>query len=441
MHHYKKVRSSKMEPANRSGIYTQQESRRKILFLCYRFPYPLIGGDRIKSYHLLKHLSGICDVDLIALNEWDTGSGEALEHVRSFCHSVTVVPFSKNSAWLRVAASLASKLPIEMAWYNVPAMQKAVDVAIASNKYDAVICFFARTAVYVKDLTGIPKILIAEDSRLLADERATKDFSFSTEYLVRRIDAIKLRRYEPETMKKFSVTTFVARPDEERVKAIDPALRTALLTNGVDLSYFDYCNTGREDALLFTGHLKIYHNEMMIRRIVERIYPMIRAERPQTKLWIVGKEPAPAIRKMIEATEGAELFADVEDIRPFYRKAKLFIHPQEVGAGIQNKLLESMAIGCPIITTPVGASGIDGIINGMHVMVSETDEEFVATGLRLLADDNERDWLSRNSRTLIENRYSWDHVFTSFDDIIEGFVPDFFSTSIHHSISRQEAIT
>ena len=181
---------------------------------------------------------------------------------------------------------------------------------------------------------------------------------------------------------------------------------------------------------------------MMIRRIVERIYPMIRAQRPQTKLWIVGKEPVPAIRKMIEATEGADLFADVEDIRPFYRKAKLFIHPQEVGAGIQNKLLESMAVGCPIITTPVGASGIDGIINGMHVMVSETDEEFVTTGLRLLADDSERDWLSRNSRTLIERRYSWDHVFTSFDDIIEGFVPDFFPTSIsHHSISRHEAIT
>ncbi|HYM21448.1 MAG TPA: glycosyltransferase, partial [Candidatus Kapabacteria bacterium] len=87
---------------------------------------------------------------------------------------------------------------------------------------------------------------------------------------------------------------------------------------------------------------------------------------------------------------------------------------------------EAMAMGCPIITTPIGASGIEGVINGMHVMVSENADEFVSTGLRLLSDEKERAWLAKNSRALVERRYRWDHIFSSFDDIIEGIVPDFF---------------
>ncbi len=416
-----------MGPATGSVKPSQSNpGRRKVLFLCYRFPYPLIGGDRIKSYHLLEHLSSFADVDLIALNEWNTGFGEYLDHIRSMVHSVTVIPFSPMKASMRIAGSLFTRLPIEMAWYKVPEMQQAVDAALERTNYDMVFSFFTRTACYVSEYKGT-KMLIAEDSRILADERASKSFELTPEYIVRRLDAAKLLRYEPETMKKFSVTSFVARPDEERVKAVDPSLRTAILTNGVDTEYFDYRDgSEREDALLFTGHLRIFHNTRMAHRIIKHIYPAIKEVYPNMKLWIVGNAAPKSVRKLVEKTEGAELFEGVKDMRPFYHKAKLFLHPQDVGAGIQNKLLESMATGCPIVTTAIGASGIDGIINGMHVFVSETDDEFIQTALRLLANTEERGWLARNSRTLIERRYKWSNIYQSLDDIIEGLIPDFF---------------
>jgi sugar transferase (PEP-CTERM/EpsH1 system associated) len=428
------VRVPTVERGNQSTI---SPSRRKILFLCYRFPFPLIGGDRLKSYHLLQHLSKTHDVDLIALDEWNTGSGDALAHIESFLHKVTVVPFNKVKAGVQIVASLPTRNPIEMAWYHSGEMQDKVDEALRTTKYDVIMSFFMRTAPYVRNVHDTPKIMIAEDSRLLADERASNTFAMTAEYIVRKIDAAKLRHFEPQIMKQFTVTTFVARPDERRVKAVDPGIRTAMLTNGVDLNYFEYKDSGREDAMLFAGNLPIFHNAKMAERILRDIFPKIRAERPEMKFWIVGKDPENWLQKLIEKTEGAELFANVSDMRPFYQKAKLFIHPQDVGAGIQNKLLEAMASGCPVVTTPIGASGIDGIINGMHVMVSETDEEFVQTALRLLDDDKERHWLAHNSRQLIEKRYQWQNVFSSLDDIIEGIIPDFFSitTPKHEQIT------
>ena len=185
-------------------------SPKKVLFLTYRFPYPLSGGDRLKSYHLLRHLSEISEVDLISLDEWSTATPENLSHIRKFANTVTAVPFYKASAIKRAAFSLFTKVPIEYAWYNSPQMQEVVDVALANKRYDLIICFFMRTAVYVKDITGTPKILVAEDSRLLTEERAIKNFSFSPEYFVRRIDASKLRTFVPEIMRHFDAPKFLA---------------------------------------------------------------------------------------------------------------------------------------------------------------------------------------------------------------------------------------
>jgi len=283
-----------------------------------------------------------------------------------------------------------------------------------------------RTAEYVKDVTDTPKILVAEDSRLLADERATEKFSMTAEYFVRKIDAGKMKSYEPYLASKFNITTFVAQPDEHRLLAINPTLKTAILSNGVDTEEYSFSEGGRENGILFSGHLGIYHNRMMAERILKNIFPKIHARSPQTKLYIVGKDPDAALSALVQATPGAELHGNVPDMKPYYKKASVFIHPQEVGAGIQNKLLECMAMGVPVVTSAVGASGIQGIIDRMHVLVSETDEEFVEAALALLAHEEECRRLAANARKLIEQRYTWNVIFDSFDKIISQVTSNFF---------------
>jgi glycosyltransferase involved in cell wall biosynthesis len=395
----------------------------------YRFPYPLSGGDRLKSYHLLRHLAEISEVDLISLDEWGTATHENLQHIKQFASTVTVVPFNRPNAIKQAAFSLFTKTPVEIAWYHSPQMQEVVDIALQSKRYDLVVCFFIRTGTYITSASHKlhhPAILVAEDSRLLADERATETFSFSPEYLVRKNDAVKLRSFEPEMMSHFNVTTFVAKPDEERVLREQPGLKTSILTNGVDTNYYSFFDGARDSSILFAGHLGIYHNRMMAERILRSIYPKIRERSPQTKLVIAGKDPDESLTKLIQATPGAELHGNVQNLKPYYEKAAMFIHPQEIGAGIQNKLLESMAVGATVITTPIGASGIEGVINHQHAVVSETDEDFVSGALSLLADPEECRRLAANARKLIEQKYTWETVFDKFDKIIAQVLPNFF---------------
>src|SRR5206468_1825094 len=125
-----------------SNFAPNAPEKKKILFLAYRFPYPLSGGDRLKSYHLLRHLSEISEVDLISLDEWNTATHENLQRIKQFASTVTVVPFNKAAAIKRAALSLFTKTPTEIAWYYSPQMQEVVDIALASKRYDLIVCFF-----------------------------------------------------------------------------------------------------------------------------------------------------------------------------------------------------------------------------------------------------------------------------------------------------------
>lgn len=404
----------------------------RVLFLSYRFPFPLIGGDRIKSYYLVKHLSTIAEVDLIALDEARSATPENIPELEAFAN-LELIPFDKTRAMLRVAKALASNLPVEFAYYDDTTMQEAVDRALATNEYDLIVCFFLRTAKFVRNHTRTPKLLVAEDARVILEERASGHFSLfrslgdQLQYLIRKIDAKRLRTYEPLAMAEgFERITFVSKVDERRILAANPSLPTAILSNGVDLNEFDFYAGEREDKLIFFGHLGTYHNIQMARRLLKNIYPKIREVSPRTKLMMIGKSPSKQLRKLIEHTPGAELHADVRNVRPFLHSAKVLVHAQTVGAGIQNKLLEAMAVGTPIVTTPVGASGIEGMEDNVHALIRVSDQEIIEATLSLLKNDDKALRLARNARELVQDRYTWEHVFRQFNAVIRQCVPDFF---------------
>lgn len=400
--------------------------KRRILFLLYRFPFPLIGGDRVKAFHLLRHFAEIVDVDLITMDEASEITDEGMKQVSQYAN-VEIVHFNKLKANLRIVTGLFSSKPIEHSYYYSNEMQQAVNRAISSKEYDLIVSFFLRTAEYVKDLK-LAKLLIAEDARVIMQERASEKFSFSPEYFVRRIDAKRLKTFEPSMSANFDHITFVSEEDRARIFAANPRLSTSVVSNGVDLSNFTL-NTGeRAKSILFSGHLGIYHNKLMAERLISRVFPVIRAQVPGVKLVIVGKDPSDSLRKLIAATDGAELHANVPSVAPYLQREGVFVHPQTVGSGIQNKLLEAMACGIPVVTTSVGAAGIDGLVRGVHAIVRESDEELAQSAVDLLQNATEATRLQMNGRKLIEECYTWEAIFETLDHAIETVVPDFFDS-------------
>ncbi|HET6512975.1 MAG TPA: glycosyltransferase [Candidatus Kapabacteria bacterium] len=398
--------------------------RRRILFLLYRFPWPLVGGDKVKPYHLLRHFAEIADVDIIATDESNDITPEGFAHIQQFAN-LEIIPFDKTKAKLRILKGLAGSRPIEHNYYYSSEMHSAVNRAVTSKEYDLIVCFFLRTAEYVKDLK-IAKLLIAEDARVIMQERASRKFKLTPEYLVRKIDAKRLKAYEPKMAEHFDHVTFVAEEDRARIFAANPRLSTSVVSNGVDLAKFKYNEGTRSKTILFAGHLGIYHNKLMAERLVGQIFPLIQTKLPDVKLKIVGKDPSQKLRTLITSMKNVELHADVPDVAPYLMNEGIFVHPQTVGSGIQNKLLEAMACGIPVITTPVGAGGIDGLVPSTHAIVTETDHEIADRAIELLRDQTSSLSMQRSARQLIENSFTWDTIYEALDHAIEICVPDFF---------------
>jgi glycosyltransferase involved in cell wall biosynthesis len=163
----------------------------------------------------------------------------------------------------------------------------------------------------------------------------------------------------------------------------------------------------------------------MAERIMRLIYPKVRDSQP-CSLLVVGKSPEKDLLELAKGTKGVELHADVSDTKLFYKSAKIFVHPQDTGAGIQNKLLEALALGCAVVTTSVGAAGIEGLVDGVNCIVRNTDEEIAAACAELLRNEDKRIMLARAGRTLIEEHYSWNKVFNQLDRVISTVTPRFF---------------
>jgi len=390
--------------------------KKKILFVTSRLPYPLIGGDRVKSYYLLKHLAKQHDVTLISFFQGKWNQQYEIE-LQSLGIKTRIIQINTIKFAFRVLFKLKTQIPLEILYYMQPEMQLVVDEEIANNKYDIVIGFFMRTAEYLKNLS-LPKLLIAEDCRSIYQYRSYKDTNDFYQKYIRRTEFTKLLKYEPEIFAKFDKITFVTQEDIQAVENITRNnLNISLLSNGTDSDKFNPKNNFIDRKyVLFTGRLDLWSNVIMIRRIVNNIMPSIWAKYPDIKLRIVGGFPVGEVRAY-KSNPRIDLITNVEDIAPHYFGARLFIHPHFGGTGIQNKLLEAMSSECPVVTSVTGNHGIYGK-DGEDLLLANTDSEFVEQSLFLLNDAVKSEQIGKSARNLIKSTHSWEIIFNDLDNIL-----------------------
>ncbi|MBM2816864.1 MAG: hypothetical protein HW421_3626 [Ignavibacteria bacterium] len=396
-----------------------ENKRLNILFLTPRFPYPLIGGDRLKPYYLLSHLAKKHKVTLVTFYQGGELPKSYLREIQNLGLDVKIIELDPINAGISILGRIFGKLPIEVSYYTQKEYRNTVNQLIEKENYDLAVAFYIRTAEYIK-CHHIKKILVAEDCRTLYQKRSYLASKSILQRLIRFIDWKKLSKYEPSIIKKFDISTYVSEQDVEEMQKISPEGRFELLSNGVDIEKFHPSSDfeSRKD-IIFAGKMDVYSNVLAAQRIVNEILPLVRKEVPDARLSIIGAKPVRIVRNMHNPVAGIEVISNVPDMLPYLQSARVFLHPHWGGSGIQNKLLEAMACGCPVVTTPTGLQGISAK-DGEEVLLGEMSAELAQRTIEALQNIVLAEKISLNCRRYIVNSHSWQKIYSKMDLLIES---------------------
>lgn len=392
---------------------------KRILFISRCPPWPLYLGDRLILYHLGRELSlRHHELDLLAFANRPEDWHEQDHYDMDFRH-VELFPEPPRSqlSYLQRMLLPSARFPrtAEQSWS--PAIWRAIQARLATEKYD-VVHLFGGIQVYEfrHALGNIPTVITPYESYSLYLCRqlkaANRDF---TQHAALRAQHFLARQFEHFMFTPYGRTVVLSDRDQAEMQGINPALRIEVIPNGVDTYEFRPRPTRRIPALLFVGNYEYPPNVDAARRLARDIFPMVQAKIPDAHLWLVGNAPTPEMQAL--ASDSIRVTGRVPDVRPYLARAGAFVSPLRLGAGIKNKVLEALAMGCPVVATPLSVDGI-GVTDGHDALIADGDALTQAI-IRVLGDSDLQKTMSANGRKLIESRYSWDHVAESYLNLYE----------------------
>lgn len=391
-----------------------------ILFLTPRLPYPPYRGDKLKIFNLIRQLSARHNITLLSF----VSRREELEHVpalREYCDEVRTVYMPAWRSMLRCLPGFLGRLPLQVVYYRSAAMRRELASLLGSQTFDVLHVHLIRMAQYAADIRGQARVLDLTDAGSLYLDRFRRT---AANPLVKLLVGAELGRLIPyeKIVASFDVALVCSPVDRTVLAGAAPTARLELLYNGIDLDQFTPDENRRPDPdrIIYTGNLSYFPNADGIRYFVAEILPLIRREVPSVKLQIVGKDPPARVRNL--ASESVKVTGFVPDIRAEYLASAVAIAPVRFGAGTLNKVLEPMALGVPVVSTPIGAEGLP-FESGTHLMLAGSPEDFARGVVSLLKDPALRRKLSANGMEIVRSNYGWGAVAGTLEDV--------YSTLLH----------
>lgn len=378
-------------------------------------PYPMVppvSGGRLRSFHLVSELLRRGH----AVTNWVVSTGdEPLTWTDDAIKPVLRhIPARKRVGLWRKLEGLASRYP-EGPWACSP----PPSLAEVRDRFDVAVLFQAHVGRYAAPLreAGIPVVYCAENveselARRLAPLALTRISGARF-----RLDAWKFRKFEASLVRQASLVTVVSERDAAQLRALVRNARIEVLPSGADIrgvSFVDHAEN-RGDVVIFLGTLGYLPNRDAVIWLVERILPLVRAQRPGVKIRLVGSSP-PAVFGAL-SVDGVELVGLVPDVQPELAAADLFVAPLRAGAGTRLKLLEAFAAGIPVVATSIAAEGINAV-DHTHLAIADDERAFAHAIVELLSNPAERMSLSLAARRLVEERYHWSAIGNRFESLL-----------------------
>lgn len=381
-----------------------------ILFLCKTLPHEKVIGGPILVYNRIRILSRCHTVSLLCFVSEE--EREYQETVARFCLDYQGVPMPRSRSFPRKAWDFFfSPVPIYFLNAHSPEMYSRLREMVRRHRYDVVISEYSAVAQYLfrnSDLAGMKRVMSVHECYYLARRKAWRVQRFSREGLSALFNLKGLRKFEFGMYADADLVLTLTPEGRQELLDIRPDLRIEVVPHGVDVERF--CVSGereKEQAVMFLGNYPHDPNRDAVLYFHQRIWPRIRREVPSARFYVVGKDPTPDLMELARQDPSVVVTGTVEDVRPYFERSKVFVNPVRIGGGFRGKLLEAMAMGLPIVTTSLGAEGVEAE-DGRDMVIADDPEEFAAAVIRLLLDDGLCCRLGERARELAVERFSWE---------------------------------
>ena len=446
----------------------------KILYIAHRIPFPPNKGDKIRSFNEIKYLSKDHEIHLACLAD-DPKDLKYEDDLKTFCKSTNVVLINQRLAKLKSIFYLLTKQSLTIPYFYSRKLQQTIDHLLSTNDYDAIFCFSSPMAEYVfKSRVLSPQSIVhrrrAKDNRLttishhpstINDQPSTINQKLSpmdhrprTKLIMDFVDVDsdkwaqyakyarfpkswiyglegrRLAGYERIIAEAFGHSILVTEAEEKIFKGKNPHIQNvSVIPNGVDLDYFSPTfsqeqatrnqppATGNQQPIIvFTGAMDYYANIDGVVWFTKEILPLIKKEIPAIQFYIVGSNPTKEVLSL-SSNNGVTVTGYVPDTREYLRRATVVVVPLRIARGIQNKILEAMAMGIPVVATPQAFEGIEAKPD-RDLMLGEDVEKIAEGVIKLIKEVFLRKSLGKNARRVIENNYCWTKNLQKLNSIL-----------------------
>jgi len=397
-----------------------------ILFIAQRIPYPANKGEKIRTFHQIKHLAEQGH-QVTVLSPYENKEEQIFALQLSQFDNVLCEAIPLGAKLLRLLTGLLKNESLSVANFYCKKLQQKIDVMIEQCNFDAVICTSSAVAKYVFCSTTLKSqknkpALLMDFMDLDSDkwQQYADTSNLPIKWIYQR-EAKILEKYEQKIVESFAACFFIAEAEVNLFQAKSRHSESVhVLGNGMDTeTFFPAKKTpnNEQPVFLFTGVMDYKPNVDAVIWFVKNIWLSVQSKYPKAKFIIAGMTPSSAVKELTNSS-GIEVTGFVDNILPYYHQSDYFVAPFRLARGVQNKVLQAFACGLPVISTPMGAEGID-CVNKRDILLASKKEEFLSAISLLEQDDKLKNSIKENALKLIKEKYSWKGKLQVLDDILQ----------------------